>query len=512
MPWPVGPVDPRTKLDALAPPDDSTKLDASTKRHGLMPKLTGNPAQVLTGAGTFATPGSGAPLNVTDSTFNILDDVTPSKIAQFQCALITPATTRIYSFPDVSSTLAVLGLAQTFTQPQTFPGGGIIIQNAGGLIYFNTSGSGNSAFLNVPEGDGSLACYDRAQTWTTFTQTFTTGSILINSTKFTIQDPTDTTKSATFVCSTIGTGTGRLFTFPNASGTLMLTSDLDVARTWTTLQKFKDSTFLVGDDADITKALVFSLGGATAGKTMTLLSSHTLDRTLTLPNVTGTLATLENAQTFSALQTFDGTGSGVANAPISILGSAGAGTYGDGTSVLRISDTITGFAMEIQLPTTGLTANRLLFFPDGAGQIVLATATQSLNNKTLTVTGNLLKSTTAASGVAFSDNTTASKQLRMILSGATGNNSFTISSTAARNYTFPDAAIVVAGSAAALTSGKIPVAGAGGILADMVASSAYTPTNVTTDRSYDANATTLDEVADVLGTLIADLQAKGILG
>ena len=39
----------------------------------------------------------------------------------------------------------------------------------------------------------------------------------------------------------------------------------------------------------------------------------------------------------------------------------------------------------------------------------------------------------------------------------------------------------------------------------------YTPTNVTTDRSYDANSTTLDEVADVLGSLIADLQATGIL-
>jgi hypothetical protein len=40
---------------------------------------------------------------------------------------------------------------------------------------------------------------------------------------------------------------------------------------------------------------------------------------------------------------------------------------------------------------------------------------------------------------------------------------------------------------------------------------AYTPTNVSTDRSYDANATTTDELADVLGTLIADLQAAGVL-
>lgn len=40
----------------------------------------------------------------------------------------------------------------------------------------------------------------------------------------------------------------------------------------------------------------------------------------------------------------------------------------------------------------------------------------------------------------------------------------------------------------------------------------YTPTNVVTDRSYDANATTVDEIADVLGSLIADLQAYGLVG
>lgn len=49
-------------------------------------------------------------------------------------------------------------------------------------------------------------------------------------------------------------------------------------------------------------------------------------------------------------------------------------------------------------------------------------------------------------------------------------------------------------------------------LVSLTPSSAYTPTNVTTDRSYDANATKVDELADVLGTLIADLQTAGILG
>lgn len=39
----------------------------------------------------------------------------------------------------------------------------------------------------------------------------------------------------------------------------------------------------------------------------------------------------------------------------------------------------------------------------------------------------------------------------------------------------------------------------------------YTVTNHVTDRAYDANATTTDELADVLGTLIADLIAIGLL-
>ena len=39
----------------------------------------------------------------------------------------------------------------------------------------------------------------------------------------------------------------------------------------------------------------------------------------------------------------------------------------------------------------------------------------------------------------------------------------------------------------------------------------YTPTNVSTDRAFDANATTTEELADVLGTLIADLKIKGII-
>lgn len=47
---------------------------------------------------------------------------------------------------------------------------------------------------------------------------------------------------------------------------------------------------------------------------------------------------------------------------------------------------------------------------------------------------------------------------------------------------------------------------------DQIIQEGYSTSNVTTTRSFDANATTLDEVADVLGTLIEDMKARGRLG
>ena len=38
-----------------------------------------------------------------------------------------------------------------------------------------------------------------------------------------------------------------------------------------------------------------------------------------------------------------------------------------------------------------------------------------------------------------------------------------------------------------------------------------TISNVTTDRTYDADATSTAELADVLGTLISDLKTKGVI-
>lgn len=88
--------------------------------------------------------------------------------------------------------------------------------------------------------------------------------------------------------------------------------------------------------------------------------------------------------------------------------------------------------------SAALTADRVIIVPDLTGTMCLIAATQSLNNKTLTTLNNTLRSNTAASGVAFVDNTTTTKALRFVLSGAVGNNSIVVSSSTARAYTLPD--------------------------------------------------------------------------
>lgn len=51
-----------------------------------------------------------------------------------------------------------------------------------------------------------------------------------------------------------------------------------------------------------------------------------------------------------------------------------------------------------------------------------------------------------------------------------------------------------------------------GSIIKLFTSAAYTVTNVSIDRSYDADATSLNELADIVGTLINDLKATNIIG
>lgn len=64
-------------------------------------------------------------------------------------------------------------------------------------------------------------------------------------------------------------------------------------------KKLEDATCSVVDDGDNTKALKFSLGGATTGKTMTIISSHGNNRSITLPDSDNTLSTLAGVESLT---------------------------------------------------------------------------------------------------------------------------------------------------------------------------------------------------------------------
>ena len=66
------------------------------------------------------------PTVVTDSLFTLIDDIDPTKKAAFQLSGLTTGTTRTYTLPNVSDTLAVLG-AQTFTGTQTIAGISVLL-------------------------------------------------------------------------------------------------------------------------------------------------------------------------------------------------------------------------------------------------------------------------------------------------------------------------------------------------------------------------------------------------
>jgi hypothetical protein len=92
-----------------------------------------------------------------------------------------------------------------------------------------------------------------------------------------------------------------------------------------------DASAKFGDTADPTKDLFFSLGGATADKTMTIISSQTDDRSLTLPDATDTLVGKATTDTFTN-KTLDclGTGNVLSNVNATNLDSVAmtTGTYG----------------------------------------------------------------------------------------------------------------------------------------------------------------------------------------
>lgn len=271
-----------------------------------------------------------------------------------------------------------------------------------------------------------------------------------------------------------GTATGMSQLTIGAAGTVLTSTGaapqwstnaavVDTARSWTTLQTFPDDKFIIVGSASANRTLNFEVDAASANADAHILWTGAADANFTLPPSDTTLAGLAIAQTFTAGQTITPTAD-----VVSLTVNQSAAATGDTLSVFASSaakhmsvdvdgftnffsvrmweqgDVGSGFYIELA-PPAGLTANRVFTFPDiASGTVAIANIAQTfsaktINTSTIGVTTEA-NASTSSSGFAFQDVTTATKQLRMILSGAVGNNTFTFTNTAARNYGYGDLA------------------------------------------------------------------------
>jgi len=89
-----------------------------TQGQGLYLSCDGSNWRAILSVGYPAAPATS--LTVYDNAFTIQDNTDPTKQAQFQLSGITTGTTRTYTLPDTTTTIAGLSVAQTWTATQAF--------------------------------------------------------------------------------------------------------------------------------------------------------------------------------------------------------------------------------------------------------------------------------------------------------------------------------------------------------------------------------------------------------
>lgn len=201
-----------------------------------------------------------------------------------------------------------LSATQTITGPKTFNDQKLKLSNPAGTFSYIFIHSAIAADRNITVpllvSDDTLVMANHVQTLTNKTinaasntltgvartdagNTFGDFDNSFKDNRLLINNPADTF-AYTIIASAIGA---------NRNVTLPLLTANDTFVTANFAQTLTNKT--IGDPTDPTKAFVWTLSGATTLKTLTLISSHTNDRSITLPDATTTLVGTDTTQTLS---------------------------------------------------------------------------------------------------------------------------------------------------------------------------------------------------------------------
>jgi hypothetical protein len=320
-----------------------------------------------------------------DDQLRIIGSADGSKKLAFEVDGITTGTVRTLTPQNASYTLAGINITQSFSEQQ-------IIEIATDVIPFrikqDTIGA-TAHFLDCQDVLGTDLFHVTIAGVIQGTKLVGTQVEVEDGLGIVIHDGTDSSKTLRFE---LGSSTA------NADLTLDYRSAVD-------------------------RSLIWNLSGGTGGN-LTMTWAGTANATLTLPTATDTLMGRNTTDTITGPKTID-------------LDAGGALNYLGGvtSTLIQWTDSVSGNNVLITAPAAITASIRTITIPDLDGTLMLLGGAQSVTGaKTFGVSAGIFSSSTASSGCSFADTTTNTKRLRMVLSGAVGNNSLTFTTTAARNY------------------------------------------------------------------------------
>jgi hypothetical protein len=362
--------------------------------------------------------------------------------------------------------------------------------------------------ITLPDATGTVALVDGSGNLTisgnlTVSGTTTTiNSTTINATTGIVFEGTTSNDFETTLTVTDPTA-DRTITFPDATGTVALTSDITVTASST--NTFTNKSIALGTNT-VSGTLAELNTAVTDADLVSVAGTETLtNKTLTSPIVSG--LTLSDGSiviegtTANEFETTLTVTDPTADRAITFPDVSGTvittGNISDITSVGVLSSSVvfegtTADDFELTLAAGDPTADRTVSFPDAGGTLVVDTATQTLTNKTLT--------SPQVSGLTLTD-------ASIILEGSTPNDFETtitvIDPTADRTITIPDAT----GTVALTTDITVSASSTNTFSNKSISLASNTVTGTTAEFNTalsDSNFVTTGDTGTVTSTMITD--------